>query len=332
MKQEERILRALGNVKDSFLLEVSGYMGDPRKEVLIQPKKKKWPGFAGLAAAAALMVTGVLSLYAATGGERLDTPLPPILQAVAPEEVEQKAWPAFHLEYDAGELAMTESEEGVFLTPIDYADYLPPSDIQIEFLPGLLPYAAMEKTRAEMTDGLLNAQLNPQTGVYTLHISPEEVVWDAEVKDVWIVGAGSCGSFRLTARYFIEAVEGWGMTFSQICSSFTCPLSDSPSPEAEKAIMEFAEGYFSGNQLLMLSNYYGDSGNLKDMYTQDASRVRITDLRGLEGLEEQIGKNGSGTVSLVFLETEQSDSYTYLTMEVTKTQAGYRVCAYGLEK
>lgn len=332
MKQEERILRALGNVKDSFLLEVSGYMGDPRKEVLIQPKKKKWPGFAGLAAAAALMITGVLSLYAATGGERLDTPLPPILQAVAPEEVEQKAWPAFHLEYDAGELAMTESEEGVFLTPIDYADYLPPSDIQIEFLPGLLPYAAMEKTRAEMTDGLLNAQLNPQTGVYTLHISPEEVVWDAEVKDVWIVGAGSCGSFRLTARYFIEAVEGWGMTFSQICSSFTCPLSDSPSPEAEKAIMEFAEVYFSGNQLLMLSNYYGDSGNLKDMYTQDASRVRITDLRGLEGLEEQIKKNGSGTVSLVFLETEQSDSYTYLTMEVTKTQAGYRVSAYGLEK
>lgn len=40
MKQEERILRALGNVKDSFLLEVSGYMGDPRKEVLIQPRKK----------------------------------------------------------------------------------------------------------------------------------------------------------------------------------------------------------------------------------------------------------------------------------------------------
>lgn len=332
MKQEERILQALGNVKDSFLLEVSGYMGDPRKEVLLQPKKKKWPGFAGLAAAAALMVTGALSLYAATGGERLDTPPSPIFQAVAPEEVEQKAWPAFHLEYDAGELSMTESEEGVFLTPIDYADYLPPSDIQIEFLPGLLPCTAVEQTKASLTDGLLNAQLNPQSGVYALHVSPKEVVWDAEVKDVYIVGAGSYGCFRLTARYFIEAVEGWGMTFSQICSSFTCPLSDSPAPEAEKAIMEFAEGYFSGNQLLMLSNYDGDSGDLKDMYTQNPSRVRLVSLQGLENLEAQIGENGHGVVSLAFQETEQSDSYTYLTMQVSKTQAGYRVSAYGLEK
>ena len=79
MKQEEQILRALGNVKDRFLLEVSGYMDDPRKEVLVQPKKKHG-GFVGLAAAAALMVTGALSLYAVTGGQRLDASLTASIQ------------------------------------------------------------------------------------------------------------------------------------------------------------------------------------------------------------------------------------------------------------
>lgn len=480
MKQEEQILRALGNVKDRFLLEVSGYMDDPRKEVLVQPKKKHG-GFVGLAAAAALMVTGSLSLYAVTGGQRLDASLTASIQvssgilrqivcvtpemeedyrpireiqvydgdtltqtinekdlpslvedyneglfinlaqplgqpdfrdvnfdgyedlgilavseypenvpynyflwnpersrfeygftlygatalevdesrqllietvakngqqtqryysfsngaihSVTPEEASPTAaWPAFRIDYDSALLSMTENDEGFFLSPIDYADYLPPCDIQIEFLPGLLPYAAMEKTKAELTDGLLSLDWEPATGVYTFHIAPEEAVWNAQVRDVWIVGAGSYGSYRLTARYFMEAAEGWGMTFPQICTSFTCPLSESPNAEAEQAIISFADGYFSGNQLLMLSNYYGDSDNLKDVYTQNASLVRLVALRGLEELDARIQENGSAAVSLVFLESETDDSYTYLSMDVMKTQAGYRVCFHGLEK
>ena len=62
MKREERLLRALGNVKDSFVLEVSQYMDDPRKEVMVKPKKKKGKAIASLAAAAALVLTGALSL------------------------------------------------------------------------------------------------------------------------------------------------------------------------------------------------------------------------------------------------------------------------------
>lgn len=122
------------------------------------------------------------------------------------------------------------------------------------------------------------------------------------------------------------------MTFPQICASFTCPLSESPNAEAEQAIISFADGYFSGNQLLMLSNYYGDSDNLKDVYMQNASLVRLVALRGLEELDARIQENGSAAVSLVFLESETDDSYTYLSMDVMKTQAGYRVCFHGLEK
>ena len=62
VKQEERILRALGAVKDSYVLESAQYVGNPQKAVRIPPKKKKWPAFAAMAAAAAVVVTGAVSL------------------------------------------------------------------------------------------------------------------------------------------------------------------------------------------------------------------------------------------------------------------------------
>ena len=234
-------------------------------------------------------------------------------------------WPAFRLEYDRDRLELAEGVGGVFLRPMEYSDELPVSELKIEFLPGLLPFAAMEKSRAEMADYPTVIHQDQETGRYSFRVD-QGTDWNSVVKEVTILGAGSYGSFRLTSQYFVEATEGWGATFAQIVGSFTCPLSESANPEAEKVIMEFADGYFSSNQITMLANYYGDSKNLSDVYTQDASRVRIVSLQGLEGWDEWI------PASLAFLETETADSFTYLSMEVMKTQAGYRVSSYGLEK
>ena len=238
-------------------------------------------------------------------------------------------WPAFQMEYDHSKLELIEGVGGVFLYPIEYPDDLPVSELKIEFLPGLLPNAAMEQSRKEMA--LTSIHQDQETGRYSFRID-QDTDWNSVVKEVTIVGAGSCGSFRLTSQYFVEATEGWGSNFAQIVAGFTCPLSESPNPEAEKVIMDFADGYFSGNRITMLANYYGDSQDLQDVYTQDASRVRIVSLQGLDGLEDWIEKDGFAHVSLAFLETEQDDSYSYLSMEVMKTQAGYRVTFYGLEK
>lgn len=238
-------------------------------------------------------------------------------------------WPAFQMEYDHSKLELIEGVGGVFLYPIEYPDDLPVSELKIEFLPGLLPNAAMEQSRKEMA--LTSIHQDQETGRYSFRID-QDTDWNSVVKEVTIVGAGSCGSFRLTSQYFVEATEGWGSNFAQIVAGFTCPLSESPNPEAEKVIMDFAEGYFSGNRITMLANYYGDSQDLQDVYTQDASRVRIVSLQGLDELEDWIEKDGFAHVSLAFLETEQDDSYSYLSMEVMKTQAGYRVTFYGLEK
>ena len=475
MKQEERILRALGNVKDSFVLEASQHMGNPQEGVLVRPKKEKWKRLAGLAAAAALMVTGVAGYVSLLAGRQTGLPwasysavitvaentlrnvvlvteksegdcraireiqvfdgkaltqsisqeaLPdgnqglfvdlsqpkgqpdcrdlnfdgytdlgfPAIQGTAqnvpyryflwdPEterfeygftlcgataltlDLERQllietVWEdgretrnlyrcqdgelrdvlaedtslPFTIAYDAEELTLSMKDGDYFLTPKDYADYLPPREIQIEFLPGLLPYAAMEQTKAQLEGSSITTNLDQGTGVYYLHVPYAQASWDAEMSDVWIVSAGVQGSYRLTARYFLEAAEGWGMTFSQICGSFQCPLGDSANPEAEKVFMDFAEGYFTRNERFMQRNYYGSSQALKDLYTQDPSRVRLVSLLNLDTLDSQIEAQGFGQVSLIFLETEAADSYTYLSMEVLKTEAGYRISSYGLEK
>ena len=330
MKKEERLLRALGNVKDGYVLEASKHVGNPGQEVLVQPKKKKWPGYGAIAAAAALMLTGALSLYPLLRRQPVGTEQNAV-PVTSVQEWKGADWPAFHISYDHTRLEMVEGVGGVFLYPIEYPDDLPVCELKIEFLPGLLPYAAMEKSRAEMADELITIHQDQETGAYRFHIDHGSA-WDSRVEDVMVVGAGSSGSFRLTSRYFLEATEGWGTTFAQICAGFTCPLSESANPEAEKVIMDFAEGYFSGNQITMLANYYGDSQNLREKYTQDASRVQIVSLQGLEELDSWIEKDGFAHVSLTFLETELADSYTYLSMDVMKTQAGYRVVFYGLEK
>lgn len=486
MKQEERILRALGNVKDSYVLEVSQYMNNPQKGKLVRPRKRKNRGILalGAAAAAALVLTGTLGLlslgakqpvggmpwealsavitvsedttrsivlvtedgegdcqkiqqiqvydgdtltqtidagvipedsaykceglfinlaqpvglpdcrdlnfdgytdigfmgagdypenvpyryflwnpeterfeygfdlYGATAlevdpqrrilienvignGERFQCYYSfstGNIRSTSPEALEQNAsWPTFRISFDPQELEMTEGLGGMFIVPRLPWDNLPTRSIQIEFLPGLLPYAAMEKTRRAMADERVSVQQDQETGRYNLHLAYGNS-WDSTVEDVTIVGAGSSGSYRLTSRYFLEATEGWGSTFGEIVASFICPLSESVNPEAEQVIMDFVEGYFSGNRITMLANYYGDSQNLKDVYTQDASRVRLVALKGLESPDRQIEANGFGAVSLTFLETEDADSYTYLSMDILKTQAGYRVGFYGLEK
>lgn len=334
VKKEEQLLRALGGVKAGFILEASQYVGNPQR-VLTQRKKKKWSGAAAMAASAAVVLTGVLC-YAMLTGKTGET-APDLTQTNRQEETVTaeltlpEGWPGFRMEYDSAKLELVPGVDGLILRPIVYDQELPVCEIKIEFLPKLLPYAAMTQSRQELSDESIIIQQDQQTARYSFHIA-EGTVWDSHMADVYIVPAGSYGSYRLTSKYFTEAAEGWGTEFAKICGSFTCPLEESVNPEAEKVIMDFAEGYFSANQVAMLSGFYGDSKDLRDVYTGDPSRVRIVTLDGMEYLDSRIESSGYAPISLTFLETEDADSFTYLSVKVVKTQAGYRISAYGLDK
>lgn len=334
MKKEEQLLRALGGVKAGFILEASQYVGNPQR-VLTPRKKKKWSGAAAMAASLAVVLTGLLC-YAMFTGKTAQT-TQDLAQTNQQEETVKaeltlpEGWPGFRMEYDSTRLELVPSDDGLVLCPIQYDQELPICELKIEFLPKLLPYAAMTQSRQELSEESIIIGQDQQTARYSFHIA-QGTVWDSHMADIYIVPAGSYGSYRLTSKYFTEAAEGWGTEFAKICGSFTCPLEESPNAEAEKVIMDFAEGFFSADQVAMLSSFYGDSKDLREVYTGDPSRVRLVTLDGMEYLDSRIESSGYAPISLTFRESEDADSYTYLSVKVVKTQAGYRISAYGLDK
>lgn len=196
----------------------------------------------------------------------------------------------------------------------------------------MLPTAAANQAQ-EALDGLgaTSVQRSRDWDRTVLHVQ-YGTQWDARVEDIHYVSAGVQGTFRLTARYFAEAVEGYGTTFAQICKTFT-PLAESANPSAERAIMSFADGFFSGDWTAMEPYLYDPNGEIshEDVYTGNPADIQTVALRGLEQLDQQIQEDGTGAVSLAFREGEE-DSYTYLSMDITKTDSGYQISFYGLEK
>ena len=157
--------------------------------------------------------------------------------------------------------------------------------------------------------------------------------WDSKAEDIHFFSAGVRGTYRLTSRYFLEAAEGYGTTFAEICSHFTCPLSESANPQAERVAISFADGFFSGDWSDMEPYLYDPNGEIshEDVYTGSASDIEMVELRGLELLDGHISKDGTGTLSLVFRENGE-DSYTYLSMDMVKNGSEYKISFFGLEK
>ena len=241
--------------------------------------------------------------------------------------------PKFQIQYDQDQFAMTTGEGGTFISLLQGGgSYVPVCEIQIEFMSGKLPAAAVDSTlvllKQVQTSSLLQTEDWDRT---ILHVQYGEQ-WDSMVEDIYFVSAGVQGTFRLTSRYFVEAAEGYGTTFAQICKTFT-PLSESVNLEAERAIMSFADGFFSGNWSDMEPYLYDPNGEIshEDVYTGNAVDIQTVALQGLEQLDEHIQESGTGTVSLVFRDGPER-SYTYLSMDMVKTGGEYKISFFGLEK
>lgn len=247
---------------------------------------------------------------------------------------EPTAIPNYEIDYDADIFALTRGDGGNFIAPLySVGTYTPVCEIQIEFLPNCLPSAALQNTKQSLTGlGVTSAKTTRYDDRIVLHVE-YGTQWDSTVQDIHFVGAGVSGTFRLTSRYFQEAAEGYGTTFDGICFSFR-PNIASANWEAEQAITAFADGFFSGDWAAMEPYLYDPNGEMsqEDVYTGNTSDIQPIKLSGLEQLDQKIQENGSGTVSLTFVEQGIDESVTYLSMDVTKVGKEYRIRFYGLEK
>lgn len=100
----------------------------------------------------------------------------------------------------------------------------------------------------------------------------------------------------------------------------------------EELIRNFLKAYFEGNSD-NLKQYLATSfeGDIAVYYNIDATDdVYINALKGLEDVTEK-NVNESCVVYLEYKESEEDDTYKYLTMELIKEEAGWKIQFYGVE-
>jgi len=103
------------------------------------------------------------------------------------------------------------------------------------------------------------------------------------------------------------------------------------SEELKERAEQFAEAYFR-RDADTIPAFLADSfdGEFRAVYPLDGTVTDFT-VKGLDGMED-VSIGDVRTASVEFKDSEQDDSYLYLTIEFIKQEDGWKVQFYGLEK
>ncbi len=101
-------------------------------------------------------------------------------------------------------------------------------------------------------------------------------------------------------------------------------LEDGPQDVAKV----FAAAYFAGDPEAMQLFLSQDFDQLLEGYPMDGTKVNIQQLRGLENDTQET----EGYIGVVFLESEEADSFTTLSLDMVKEGDEWKIRYYGLEK
>lgn len=236
--KEARIMDALGKVKDSYILDAA-----PGR------KRAKIPHIRWVAAAIAVVMllmffqtapgVAAVEIVKETITNFIETLFPPkdiavnvegetevIPQIAGGQEPEMQddgtvTVPGFAIYYDTERYVMTE-EDGVTYIRFNIQNDLPPCEMEIRHIPDVHPVVAADTARQEMLENWENVSeiidLEKQEGVYFWINAGTN--WDSACEDIYFLSDGREGTFQITARYFMEAVEGHGVRFSQMVQTF----------------------------------------------------------------------------------------------------------------
>ncbi len=238
--------------------------------------------------------------------------------------------PDFTIDFDTTLFGMTQENGASYIRPA-LAQDPEKSELEIRFMNGLLPSAAAALSRADweskgylITDSQKAEDHDDLTFTATnAHLSSIPLDNLASIQ-VHFVSVGSLGTFQITNHCSLDTTYGYGNLYEDMIKTFTVPLSHSACPEAEKAIIDFADAFFA-NDHVRLQSHLDNASAMNGTYNADGNAVQMIALTGLEA-----GFSG-GPVSLTFA-VSQEDSYTYLSMDVVKSGDEYKITFYALEK
>jgi hypothetical protein len=230
----DRILDALNNVNEDYIIESA-----PGK------KKRKHSHIRWIAAVIALVMIltflrtspgiAALEIVKETVTNFIETLFPPkditvtvegdketvqhIPGGQAPEV--QTGVPGFAIYYDPNWYTMSKENGNTYIRFIA-ENNLPPCELEIEHVPGVLPSKAAENTKKEMEENgnqISEVEELENGKGYVFHFSTG-TEWNSACGDVFFLSDMQDGCFKITARYFKEAAEGHGVRFAQMVQTF----------------------------------------------------------------------------------------------------------------
>lgn len=134
----------------------------------------------------------------------------------------------------------------------------------------------------------------------------------------------------------VAAEEGWGRILSVIADTFAVSvpaegyLTDTDRQEIKKIVDEFATAYFGGNADTIQKFLAGTYGGKVSVYEGMGTISDLT-VKGLSGADEQRSGSGTYIVSLEYRDSENADTFRYLTFEFIRQGDGWKIQFYGLE-
>lgn len=273
--KEERLMEALGSIRDTYVLEAACTTGKRRQ------RSRRWA-----AAVLALLLGAALFAQTSVGGTAaafvkeqvvswIEALFPPKELTAAPEGAPETetytaggqlpqqssaaAKPGFAIYYDPERYEMTEENGVTYIRsipvvptreeirasnaalleglPTDEAEAmvsqlleqqkalqaaLPPCELEIRHIPDITPEAAVAAARLDMQQSwtvVCEPELYSPLACPCFHANGG-TAWDAPVAYLYFVGDTQTGTYQLTVRCFVEAIEGHGARLHTILNTF----------------------------------------------------------------------------------------------------------------
>lgn len=97
---------------------------------------------------------------------------------------------------------------------------LPPCDLTVRHLPDVPPETAAEEARASLPGEVSEIEESTAVPAGLWMSASEGTDWDSPQTDVWLVSDNQGGSYQITVRYYLEAIEGHGGRFRAMVGTF----------------------------------------------------------------------------------------------------------------
>ncbi len=102
--------------------------------------------------------------------------------------------------------------------------------------------------------------------------------------------------------------------------------------EVQALVEEFAQLYFAGNRNAMKACLTEDFANQIDVSPYAREDIAIVEYKLPQSVIYEMLSRGSCWASVVFHESPESDSYTYLSITLAEENGEWKIESYGLEK